>query len=60
MTFLKRIRGAFQAKAEAPEARPRAEENPEDRLQVLVGRQKAITRGRGSAHGSEGLVRDAI
>lgn len=60
MTFLKRIRGAFQAKAEAAEAVPQAKERPEDRLQVLVGRQKAITRGRGSANGSEGLVRDAI
>lgn len=64
-SFLTRARSLFsrtEAIAEPVEAlQPAPPPAPEEeRLQILVGRQKAITRGRGSLTGSEGLVRDAV
>ncbi len=57
-SFFNRARAAFSNReSEIPVPVAVAEE---DRLQILVGRQKAITRGRGSLTGSEGLVRDAV
>lgn len=56
-SFLSRARAAFSRPQ--PAAVPAAEEPDDDRLQILVGRQRAITRGRASLSGSEGLVRDA-
>ena len=57
-SFLSRARALF-SKPEAP-APVAAVEDDGERLQVLVGRQRAITRGRASVSGSEGLVRDAL
>jgi hypothetical protein len=56
--FIERIRGGFSPKKEEAPLLP--DEEAGERLQILVGRQKAITRGRGSVNGSEGLVRDAL
>ena len=57
-SFLSRARALF-SKPQAP-APVAAIEVDGERLQVLVGRQRAITRGRASVSGSEGLVRDAL
>jgi hypothetical protein len=59
--FLGKVGRMFTGQAPAPESVSEPEiPADEDRLQILVGRQKAITRGRGSMNGSEGLVRDAL
>jgi hypothetical protein len=59
--FLGKVGRMFTGQAAESEAAPEPEAPADDdRLQILVGRQKAITRGRGSMNGSEGLVRDAL
>jgi len=57
-SFFNRARAAFSR--QTSEIPVPAVVPEEDRLQILVGRQKVITRGRGSVSGSEGLVRDAV
>jgi len=57
-SFLSRARALFsKPQAPAPSA---VVEDDSERLQILVGRQRAITRGRASVSGSEGLFRDAL
>ena len=56
-SMIDRLRGLIRHEQEDPAA---AAPTPADeRLKVLVGRQRVIRRGRGSVNESEGLVRDA-
>jgi len=57
-SFLSRARALFSKPQ--PPAPVAAAEADSERLQVLVGRQRAIIRGRASVSGSEGLFRDAL
>jgi hypothetical protein len=59
MSIFSRARAIF-GKRQAPVPTGSAREHDEDRLRILVGRQKAMVRGRGSLNESEGLVRDAL